>query len=208
MKTLIFISMIILGYMAGMAIEWLTRQQPTAKPHLIEKPQIIEESAEEDNTETFIEELQIARQTIQDQEQIIHYLSDELDFQNTQRAVISKQIGQSKLEFQIRIKPSLAQINQIKSFLMSQDKLPEKEDFYSYLQAQVFTPAQHKEYVEYEKDLEYSERLKTLSELVRIIKIPDDTLDEFYNHEFSTNEEALAAILSEDQLKLWEEYNK
>lgn len=162
----------------------------------------------EDNTEYFAAELEYAKEVINHKDEIINALADELNAKNSGKAAIIKEIKQSQLELKTRIKPTLAQLNQIESWLMTKDSIPSKEEFYSYLEHQVFSPAQYQEYLEYERDLEYSERLRTLSDVVKIVKLDNEALDSFCNHNFPTNEEALAAILSEDQLKLWEEYNK
>lgn len=200
--------LIILAFFLGLLLtyyEGLQKGVESVEPEIVEVEKVV---AVENNTEPLTEELAHTNEVIRYKEEIIDALVDELNDKGSGRAAIIKTIKRSQLELQNRIKPTLAQLNQIESWLKNKDKIPDKAEFYSYLEKQVFTPDQYQDYLDYERDLRYSERLRTLSELVKIVKLPDETLDSFYNHNFPTNEEALAAILSEDQFKLWKEYNK
>lgn len=200
--------LIILAFFLGLLLtyyEGLQKGVESVEPEIVEVEKVV---AVENNTEPLTEELAHTNEVIRYKEEIIDALVDELNDKGSGRAAIIKTIKRSQLELQNRIKPTLAQLNQIESWLKNKDKIPGRAEFYSYLEKQVFTPDQYQDYLDYERDLRYSERLRTLSELVKIVKLPDETLDSFYNHNFPTNEEALAAILSEDQFKLWKEYNK
>lgn len=147
-------------------------------------------------------------QKVSDYEAIIQDLMEEKMSNSAFKSLeFMRKIEQQNFAYNNRIKPTLAQVNQIRSWLdVNIDN--DNANLDDYIKAEVFDGEQYEAYVRYKYDIAYAERLELLASLIRAIKFEDDTLEEIYNHEYASNEEAIENILTQEQYAQWVQYNQ
>lgn len=189
--------------------------QPEGKPRVLkEEITTLEDDRARRIERSYLEvstELELERQKCRDYEAIIEELMEEkLSDSMFERLEFKKRIERENIAYNHRVKPTLAQTNQITSWLQSNYENPHtnKEDFNNFLKTQVLSDEQYEDYVRYRADMAYADKLKIVAELIKAIDFEDETLEEIYNHEYSSIEEALENILTQDQYDQWVHYNK
>ena len=152
--------------------------------------------------------LELERQKSRDYEEIISELMEEkLSESMFERLEFKKRIERENIAYVNRVKPTLAQTNQITSWLQGNFD-NEHADFNAFLKNQVLFDEQYEAFVKYRADIAYANKLQIIAELIKAIEFTDETLEEIYNHEYSSTEEALEKILTQDQYDQWVRYNQ
>ena len=189
-------------------VEQKQRLMPYRKAYLLTTKQLIEAREQLDQATLEREEQQ---QINKDYEELIQTLmEDNAKKSFFKRSQFFQKIKKENFAYSKRVAPTIAQKNQISSWLKEnmRNSKAGKEDFEAYLQKEVFNPEQFEAYVAYREDRKYADKLEMMAKLIRLIDLEDEKLELIYNHNYASNEEAVKQTLTQDQYDLWVQYNK